>query len=90
MDNGDNQLSQIDSKLTALLALFLDGYMRQTGIAKPKERSIDRILVDAGLSARAVASLLGKTERAVHLQLQREQSKKKPRHRKTAAKAEKA
>lgn len=85
MANSDNQLSQIDSKLTALLALFLDGYLRQTGIAKPKERSIDRILVEAGLSARTVAGLLGKTERAVHLQLQREQSKKKPRRKKAAA-----
>ena len=55
MAGRDNQLSQIDSKLTALLALFLDGYLRETGIAKPKERSIDRILVDAGLSARTVA-----------------------------------
>jgi IS30 family transposase len=82
MANSDNQLAQIDSKLTALLALFLDGYMRQTGIAKPKERSIDRLLVDAGLSARTVAGLLGKTERAVHLQLQREQAKKKPRRKK--------
>jgi hypothetical protein len=85
MTNGDNQLSEIDSKLTALLALFLDGYLRQTGIAKPKERSIDRTLVDAGLSARTVAALLGKTERAVHLQLQREQTKKKPRRKKATA-----
>lgn len=85
MVNSDNQLSQIDSKLTALLALFLDGYLRQTGIAKPKERSIDRILVDAGLSARTVAGLLGKTERAVHLQLQREQSKTKPTRKKAGA-----
>jgi hypothetical protein len=79
MANTDNQLSQIDAKLTALLALFLDGYLRQTGIAKPKERSIDRVLTDAGLSARTIAGLLGKTERAVHLQLERERAKKKPR-----------
>ncbi len=79
MANGDNQISQIDAKLTALLALFVDGYIRETGIAKPKERSIDRILYDAGLSARQIAGLLGKTERAVHLQL--EQKAKKPRKR---------
>jgi hypothetical protein len=70
MTNSDDRLAQIDSKLTALLALFVDGYLRETGIAKPKERSIDRILADAGLSARTIAAHLGKTERAVHLQLQ--------------------
>ena len=80
MANTDTTLEQIDSKLTALLALILDGYLRQTGVAKPKDRTIDRILIDAGLSARQVAGLLGKTERAVHISLQREreaQAKKK-------------
>lgn len=80
MANTDTALEQIDSKLTALLALILDGYLRQTGVAKPKDRTIDRILIDAGLSARQVAGLLGKTERAVHISLQREreaQAKKK-------------
>jgi hypothetical protein len=76
MATSDDRLAQIDSKLTALLALILDGYLRQTGIAKPKERSIDRILTDAGLSARQIAGLLGKTERAVHKQL--ETKAKKP------------
>jgi hypothetical protein len=66
----DDQLTQIDAKLTALLALYVDSYLRQTGIAKPKDRSIDRILSDAGLSAKMIAGLLGKTERAVHLQLE--------------------
>jgi hypothetical protein len=69
MTTSDDRLTQIDSKLTALLALYVDNYLRQTGIAKPKDRSIDRILADAGLSAKAIAGLLGKTERAVHLQL---------------------
>jgi hypothetical protein len=70
MANRDDHLAEIDSKLSALLALILDSYLRQTGIAKPKDRSVDRILADAGLSARTIARLLGKTERAVHLQLQ--------------------
>jgi hypothetical protein len=82
MANSDNQLSQIDAKLTALLALFVDGYVRQTGLAKPKERSIDRILSDAGLSARQIGGLLGKTERAVHKQL--EEKAKKPRKKKVS------
>ena len=69
MTTNDDPLAQIDSKLTALLALYVDSYLRQTGVAKPKERNIDHILSDAGLSARQIAGLLGKTERAVHLQL---------------------
>jgi hypothetical protein len=85
MATADDGLTQIDSKLTALLALILDSYLRQTGVAKPKERSIDRILSDAGLSAKAIAGLLGKTERAVHLQLQREARAKKASTRKRAS-----
>ena len=76
MTTTDDRLVQIDSKLTALLALYVDNYLRQTGIAKPKERSIDRILSDAGLSAKTIAGLLGKTERAVHLQLESTKRKK--------------
>jgi hypothetical protein len=74
----DNQLAQIDSKLTALLALVLDSYLRETGVASPKKRSIDRMLTDAGLSASTIAGLLGKTERAVHLQLQRDAKRGRP------------
>jgi len=65
----DQLLRSIDAKLGALLTLVLDGYLRETGVAKPKERSVDRMLADVGLSAAMIAQLLGKTERAVHLQL---------------------
>ncbi len=50
MAKNDDPLERIDSKLTALLALVVDGYLRETGVARPKQRSIDRMLVDAGLS----------------------------------------
>jgi hypothetical protein len=70
MATNDDRLAQIDSKLTALLALYLDSYLRQWGIAKTKDRSIDQILADAGLSSRQIAGLLGKTQRAVNLQLE--------------------
>jgi len=63
-------LERIDAKLGAILALLLDGYLRDTGVARPKPRSVDRMLADAGLSAATIAKMLGKTERAVHLQLQ--------------------
>lgn len=72
----DNTLEQIDAKVSALLAIVLDAHLRASGVAKPRARSIDRLLTDVGLSPTAIAALLGKTERAVYLQLQRESSKK--------------
>ena len=79
MPTRDDQLQSIDSKLTALLALYLDSYMQETGAAQRKNRSVDRLLSDAGLSAAMIAGLLGKTERAVHLQLQRERERGRKR-----------
>jgi hypothetical protein len=76
MSTNDDLLRSIDAKLGAILTLTLDSYLRQTGVARPKERSVDRILSDVGLSAATIASLLGKTERAVNLQLQRERTRK--------------
>jgi hypothetical protein len=72
-------LDRIDAKLGALLALVLDAHLRASGIARPKERSIDRLLTDAGLSPQTIATLLGKTDRAVHLALQREREEKERR-----------
>lgn len=80
MANNDDRIAQIDAKLTALLSLILDGYLRETKIAKPKARSIDRMLADAGLSAKTISGLLGKTERAVNLHLQKDaKPKSKPK-----------
>jgi hypothetical protein len=66
---GNDVLERIDAKLGAVLALILDGYLRQTGVAQPKPRSVDRLLADAGLNTATIARMLGKTERAVQLQL---------------------
>jgi hypothetical protein len=65
-------LESIDIKLGALITLVLDAHLRETGIAKPKDRGIDRLLSDAGLSPQQIAGLLGKTDRAVRLQLEKE------------------
>ena len=70
MASTDDLLRSIDSKLSALLALTVEASVRESG-ARTKERSIDQLLSDAGLSASAIAGLLGKTDRAVHLQLQK-------------------
>jgi hypothetical protein len=85
-------LAAIDAKLGALLALTVDKYLRETGVAKPKERSIDRLLSDVGLSTRDIATLLGKTERAVQLVLQdeRERAEQAKAERKTKPKRERA
>jgi hypothetical protein len=74
-------LERIDAKLGAILALTLDGYLRETGIAQPKPRSVDRLLADAGLNTATIAKMLGKTDRAVQLQLQGSAKKKATRKR---------
>jgi hypothetical protein len=77
-DTAERQLAlldSIDAKIGALLALVLDAYLRETGIAKPKPRGIDRLLSDAGLSPKQIATLLGKTDRAVRMQLAAEKEK---------------
>lgn len=68
-------LASIDAKLGALLALTLDEYLRATGVAKPKPRSVDKLLADTGLTPQQIARLLGKTDRAVRMQLQAERKK---------------
>lgn len=53
----------------AQLTIEVDLYIRESGIARPKPRSIDRMLSDVGLKTTDIANLLGKTERAVQMQL---------------------
>jgi hypothetical protein len=76
MVSNDEVMRSVDAKLSALLTLVLDGYLRQTGAARPKERSVDKMLADVGLPAAVIAQLLGKTERAVYLQLSPKRAKK--------------
>lgn len=64
-DEMTETLKQIDTKLGALLAIVVDGHLRDTEIAKPRPRSIDRMLTDTGLSQVEVARLLGKSPQAV-------------------------
>lgn len=71
------EMLRSEKMLAALLAISVDNYIRETGIARPKPRSIDRLLNDAGLPASDIASILGKTERAVYLQLASEEKAKK-------------
>jgi hypothetical protein len=72
----NDALQEIDAKLSALLTLVLDAYLRQTGVARPKDRSVDAMLADVGLSTATIARLLGKTDRAVNMQLAAERERK--------------
>lgn len=64
-----NDLSRLESRLTALLALGVDARQRELGV-RTKDRPVDVLLSDAGLSSKEIARLLGKTDRAVNLVLQ--------------------
>jgi hypothetical protein len=85
MASSEDLLRSIDAKVNGLLVLVLDAYLRQTGAAKPKARSVDKMLADVGLDTAGIAALLGKTDRAVQKQLQNERAKKKPATRKKAS-----
>lgn len=58
-------LERIDKRLAAILAILLDQHLRSTDLAKPRPRSIDRLLTDVGLSGVEIGRLLGKSPQAV-------------------------
>lgn len=59
--------------MLAQLSIQVDQYIRETEIAKPKPRYIDKMLSDVGLKTADIAKLLGKTERAVQMQIANKQ-----------------
>jgi hypothetical protein len=69
-------LETIDAKLGALLALAVEWKLNESSPRKGLSRSLDRLLTDAGISTRETSKLLGKTERAVQLQLQKERERR--------------
>jgi hypothetical protein len=80
-------LAAIDAKLAALLVLALDAYIRETGVAKPKDRSIDTMLADVGVSTPEIARLLGKTDRAVQMRIKEDRERRPSKGRSAAAPA---
>ena len=59
-------LQAIDLKLGALVALHTHRLLLDdVDLAKPRPRSIDRLLTDVGLSQREIGRILGKTPQAV-------------------------
>lgn len=74
-DNQPEALQRIEVTLNAILGIQVDQYLRETGLAKPRPRSVDRMLADFGLTGVQIASLLGKSPQAVSQVLARD---KKP------------
>lgn len=63
------ELKKTNRMLNALLSIVVDQHLRGTELAKPRPRSIDRMLSDNGLINTEIATLLGKTPQAVGQQL---------------------
>lgn len=59
------ELQKTNRMLNAMLAITVDRHIRDTDLAKPRPRSIDRMLSDNGLSNTEIAKLLGKSPQAV-------------------------
>lgn len=59
-------LKAMDTKLSALVAIHTQRLLAEApDLAKPRPRSIDKLLHDAGLSQQEIADVLGKTRQAV-------------------------
>lgn len=67
-----NELKKLNCNVSAMLAIAVDRYLRDTDLAKPRPRSIDRMLADLGLTRAEIAKLLGKTPQAVSLALSKD------------------
>jgi hypothetical protein len=68
------ELKKTNRLLSALLTITVDRHLRDTDLAKPRPRSIDRMLADLGLQGAEIAKLLGKTPQAVSLALNKDKA----------------
>ena len=67
-----NELNKLNRNVSAVLAITVDRHLRDTDLAKPRPRSIDRMLADLGLTGAEIAKLLGKTPQAVSIALSKD------------------
>ena len=59
-------LKAMDAKLSALVAIHTQRLLvEDSDLAKPRPRSVDKLLHDAGLNQQEIADVLGKTRQAV-------------------------
>ena len=68
------ELKKTNRLLSALLTITVDRHLRDTDLAKPRPRSMDRMLADIGLQGAEIAKLLGKTPQAVSLALNKDKT----------------
>lgn len=68
-------LKRIEALLSASLGIQVEEFLRSSGVAKPRPRSVDRMLNDFGLTGVQVANLLGKSPQAVSQVLARDKEK---------------
>lgn len=72
-----DERNYLETIALAQLTIQVDRYIRETEIARLKPRSIDKMLSDVGLKTADIAKLLGKTERAVQMQIASDNKSKK-------------
>ena len=72
-----DERNYLETIALAQLTIQVDQYIRETEIARLKPRSIDKMLSDVGLKTADIAKLLGKTERAVQMQIASDNKSKK-------------
>jgi len=72
-----DERNYLETIALAQLTIQVDRYIRETEIARLKPRSIDKMLSDVGLKKADIAKLLGKTERAVQMQIASDNKSKK-------------
>lgn len=71
------ELQKTNRMLTALMSIVVDKHIRESDLAKPRPRTIDRMLSDNGLTNTEIAKLLGKTPQAVGQALSADSKQKK-------------
>lgn len=72
-----DERNYLETIALAQLTIQVDRYIRETEIARLRPRSIDKMLSDVGLKTADIAKLLGKTERAVQMQIASDNKSKK-------------
>ena len=71
------ELNKTNRMLNAILSIVVDKHIRDSDLAKPRPRSVDRMLSDNGLTNTEIATLLGKSPQAVG-QVLKAETKAKP------------
>lgn len=80
----DEHLRRIDAKIGALVALEVDRVLRETNAQGAGSQSLDQLLATAGYGTVEIASMLGRSQRAVQKALKNHSDGKKSGKKRTA------